>query len=137
VSYSLNIRQHLQAHELECYGAGCYLLHFSSPVRGTSHLISWARNIGAAIRQHREGLSQISRLAKRHDVTFQVVCIWPGTGASFVDRLKARHETPRLCHVCGVFADTVSAPNISRRDAARQAASGKRQAETRASRLEG
>ena len=80
-----------------------YLLHFDRPIsrRHTcQHYMGWCTDLTARIWQHWLGRgSRLTRVARRRGIGFTVARVWRGSRELEL-KLKARHESPRLCPIC-------------------------------------
>jgi hypothetical protein len=83
-----------------------YLLHFARPIspgkHTCQHYLGTCDDLAARIQQHERGGSQAARLtqvAHGRGIAFTVARVWLG-GRELERRLKARHESPRLCPIC-------------------------------------
>lgn len=88
---------------------GCYLLHFSSPVRGKLHYIGFSTNIPARFQKHLSGEgSELTGEAVRSGVPFELVRVWPDVKPEFEQKLKRNKNMKRYCIKCQEAADSLS-----------------------------
>lgn len=87
-----------------------YLYHFDQPIspRHTcQHYIGWCLDLVARDKMHRAGNgARLMQVALERGIGFTIVRRWEG-GRELERRLKARHESPRLCPVCSPGSPSV------------------------------
>jgi predicted GIY-YIG superfamily endonuclease len=81
----------------------CYLIHFSAPISPAhtcQHYLGSAHDIARRLAEHRAGKgARLTAVAVERGIRMDVVARWPG-GRALERKLKARHNSRRLCPVC-------------------------------------
>jgi len=78
-----------------------YLLHFEPPLAHARHYLGWTRDLDARLARHRPGRgSPLIAAAVAAGVRLELARTWGDVDRHFEERLKNRHETPRLCPLC-------------------------------------
>jgi hypothetical protein len=86
-----------------------YLIHFERPLgdlanpRGQAwHYLGYTEDLAERLERHREGNgSAIMAAVAEAGIPWRVVRLWEG-GRDLERRLKAQHNTPRLCPICRI-----------------------------------
>ena len=84
-----------------------YLLHFDRPYKHARHYLGSSDDVPARIEAHRRGNgARLMEVVTAAGISFHLARVWDG-GREEERRLKAQHNSPRLCPICNPGPDIV------------------------------
>jgi len=77
-----------------------YLLHFQENYKHARHYLGYCHDLTARLAQHANGNgARLCQVVKAAGISWYVSRTWEG-GRDLERRLKARHNSPKLCPIC-------------------------------------